>query len=282
MRRSHHEHRLAIVARTQAEAIKELETFLRGDRPAGRRPPSRRPRCVFVFSGQGSQWWGMGRDLAETEPVAREVLEDLDRRFLPWLGWSIQKELAASESESRLDQTGHGQPAVFALQIALAALWRSWGIEPDAVVGHSLGEVAAAYVAGALGLDDAIRVVAHRARLMQSTVRSGQPGAAAVALSACRRRRADRGGSDPDRLALAAVNGPGASVISGEAGAVRSNSLPGSASAGRLCQGAQGSRCALPRTDDGPRSASLRSDRPWQEFAPACAERAPAYRSSRP
>ncbi len=216
VRRSHHEHRLAVVAQTQAEAIKELEAFLRGDRPAGRRPPSRRPRCVFVFSGQGSQWWGMGRGLAETEPVAREVLEDLDRRFLPLLGWSIRAELAADESESRLEQTGYAQPAVFALQVALAALWRSWGIEPDALVGHSLGEIAAARIAGALTLDEAVLVVAHRARLMQTT--SGRGKTAAVALNVEDAARIVAG--DLDRLALAAVNGPGASVISGEAEAI--------------------------------------------------------------
>ncbi len=215
-RRGHHEHRLAIVASDRAMAVERLDGFLRGETATGRRPPNRRLRCAFVFSGQGSQWWGMGRGLVETEPVVRDVLDDLDARFRPLLGWSILDELAAIESRSRLEETGFGQPVVFALQVALAALLNSWGIAPDAVVGHSLGEVAAAHVAGALGLDDAVRVVAHRARLMQTT--TGQGKTAAVALSADDARQVIA--SDPDRLALAAINGPRASVISGDSAAV--------------------------------------------------------------
>ncbi len=215
-RRSHHEYRLAIVAGDRATAIERLDSFLRGETAPGRRPPNRRLRSAFVFSGQGSQWYGMGRGLAETEPVVRAVLDDLDARLRPLLGWSILEELAASESASRLEETGYGQPVVFALQVALAALLKSWGIAPDAVVGHSLGEVAAALVAGALEMDDAVRVVAHRARLMQTTAGGGKT--AAVALSADDARQIVA--SDPDHLALAAVNGPRASVISGTTDAV--------------------------------------------------------------
>ncbi|MCA1684968.1 MAG: type I polyketide synthase, partial [Planctomycetia bacterium] len=215
-RRSHHEHRLAFVARTHPEAVARLDAFLDGETPSGRRPPSRRPRVAFVFSGQGSQWWGMGRGLAETEPVVRDVLDDLDRRFRPLLGWSIRDELGAGEAASRLEETGYAQPVVFALQVALAALWKAWGVEPDAVAGHSLGEVSAAFVAGALALDDAVLVVANRARLMQTTAGRGKTAAVALSASGAEREVA----ADPDRLALAAVNGPNASVISGEAGAV--------------------------------------------------------------
>jgi amino acid adenylation domain-containing protein len=220
VRRGHHEHRLAIGARTRAEAVARLDAYLRGAPVAGvaegRRPPSRRPRCVFVFSGQGSQWWGMGRGLASAEPVFRAALESCDQRLQPILGWSVVEELAVVEERSRLDQTGFAQPVVFAVQVALTALWRSWGIVPDAVVGHSLGEAAAAHAAGALGLDDAARVVAHRARLMQTTVGRGLTAAVALPEDEAARLIAN----DPERLALACVNGPAASVVSGDAEAI--------------------------------------------------------------
>ncbi len=215
-RRSHQEHRIAIVARSRDEAVSGLNAFLQDKVPAGRRPPNRKPRSAFVFSGQGSQWWGMGRGLIETEPVVAATIDDLDRRFQPLLGWSIREELAVPASRSRLEETGFGQPVVFALQVALARLWASWGLRPDAVIGHSLGEIAAAHLAGAIGLDDAVQIVGHRATLMQSTVGLGSSAAVALGRGEAERLVAD----DPDRLALAAVNGPNASVISGATDAV--------------------------------------------------------------
>jgi len=221
-RRAHHDHRLAFVARTGTEALERLDAFLRGETraglSAGRRPPGRRPRAAFVCSGQGSQWRGMGQDLAAAEPVFRAALDECDRHFRALLGWSVVEEIAAGEGASRLEETGYAQPAVFAVQVALLALWRSWGVEPDAVTGHSLGEAAAAFAAGALSLGDAARVVAQRARLMQRVVGRGKT--AAVALPEAEAARVVA--VDPERLALAGVNGPDASVISGDADAVLS------------------------------------------------------------
>ena len=221
-RRAHHEHRLALVAGDRAELAARLGAFLGGESSpgyaVGRRMPGRGTRPVFVFSGQGSQWPGMGLALAAAEPVVRDALEDADRRFRDALGWSVLEELAAEGPRSRLDQTLYAQPAVFALQLAVAALWRSWGVVPGTVVGHSLGEVAAAHVAGALSLGDAVRVVSQRARLMQTLVGRGKT--AAVALPAAEARKLVA--ADPERLALAAVNGPSSVVISGETGAVLS------------------------------------------------------------
>ncbi|MFJ4578699.1 SDR family NAD(P)-dependent oxidoreductase [Streptomyces echinatus] len=124
------------------------------------------PRTAFVFSGQGSQWCGMGLDLLHSEPVFRQALEECDDLIRARSGISVVDELRRPAHASRLDETTVLQPAVFAVQVALAALWRSWGVTPDAVVGHSLGEVAAAHVAGALGLEDAVRVVCERSRQM--------------------------------------------------------------------------------------------------------------------
>ena len=108
------------------------------------------------------------------------------------------------------------QPAIFAIQVALAALWRSWGVVPDAVVGHSLGEVAAAHVAGALSFDDAVRVICHRSRLVKPTV--GQGAMAAVELSIEDARRVLVGVED--RVSVAASNGPSSTVLSGDPGAL--------------------------------------------------------------
>ena len=221
VRRSHHEHRLVLRARTVAEAVEPLDAFSRGEAAAGlsvgRRPPNRRPRCVFIYSGQGAQWLGMGRGLVEAEPVFREALRECDRVLSPLLGWSAVEELEAAAGTSRLDQTGHAQPMIFALQVALTALWRSWGVEPDAVAGHSLGEIAAAHASGALALDDAARVVALRARLMQTTVGRGLALAVALPADEAARFAAD----DPQRLSLACDNGPHASVLSGDPEAIR-------------------------------------------------------------
>src|SRR5213078_2807633 len=96
------------------------------------------------------QWWGMGRALLDAEPVFRAAVERCDAAFRPLAGWSLVEELRTQNDPAVLDDTSHVQPVLFALQVGLADLWRTWGVEPAAVVGHSLGEVAAAYVAGAL------------------------------------------------------------------------------------------------------------------------------------
>ena len=155
-RRTHHAHRLALVGGSREQLVEHLEAYLEGEsRPgmsSGRKLGDLRRKLVFVFSGQGSQWVGMGRELLEQEPAFREAMERCDRAIQKYTGWSVLEELAADEARSRLAEVDVVQPAIFAVQVSLAALWRSWGVEPDAVVGQSLGEAAAAYVAGALTL----------------------------------------------------------------------------------------------------------------------------------
>src|SRR5581483_12208808 len=129
---------------------------------------------------------------------------------------SLLAELTASEAASRLHETEIAQPAIFALQVALAALWRSWGIVPDAVVGHSVGEIAAAQVAGALTLEDAVRVVYHRGRLMQQATGRGKMAQVELPLEEAERAIAGYG----DRLSIAALNGPRTTVLSGEPAAL--------------------------------------------------------------
>jgi len=173
---------------------------------------SAEPGPVFVFTGQGAQWWGMGRVLRDREPVFAQTLARVDAALAPLAPWSLLEEIGRSEEDSRIDDTSVAQPALFALQAGLVDLWRSWGVEPAAVVGHSVGEVAAAYAAGIFTLEQASELVCHRSRLQAET--GGGGGMLAVALSeeeALERLQA-RGG----RVELAAVNGPGLVTLGGE------------------------------------------------------------------
>ena len=159
-RRDHHPHRLAVVGRSRREISERLSAFAR-DGAAERGDPGHapstpaRPKVVFVFSGQGSQWIGMGRQLLAEEPVFRAKLEECDALLGHHVTWSLLDELGAPEKHSRLGETEVVQPALFSIQVGIAALWRSWGVVPDAVIGHSMGEVAAAHVAGVLSLAEA-------------------------------------------------------------------------------------------------------------------------------
>jgi acyl transferase domain-containing protein/acyl-CoA synthetase (AMP-forming)/AMP-acid ligase II/acyl carrier protein len=213
-RRSHHDHRLAVVANDVTELAANIKAWLADDPRVGtfasRSKRQRRP--VWVFAGQGQQWWGMGRGLLEGEPAFRSAIEACDAALRPLTGWSIVEELRAQNDPAKLDDTELVQPLLFALQVGLAAHWRAWGIEPAAVIGHSLGEAAAAYVAGALTLDDAAKVVYHRSRLQHRV--SGRGKMAAVGLTADESTAALRGFGD--RLSLAAINGPKATVWSGD------------------------------------------------------------------
>lgn len=222
VRRTHHEHRLALLAHSPAEFRERLQDFLQGasdaDNSSGRKQRNRRPKLVFVFSGQGPQWWAMGRELLQQEPVFRAILEQCDALISSHTRWSLLEELTADESQSRLDETEIAQPAIFALQVALAHLWRSWGIEPNAVVGHSLGEVAAAHVAGALSLADAVKLICDRGRLMQRATGNGKMAAVELSLAETERLLSGYEG----RLSIAAINSPTSTVLSGEPAALES------------------------------------------------------------
>ena len=221
VRRSHHDYRLA-VAGNSAEQLKEgLQAFLRAETHAGlstgRKASGHRSKLVFVFPGQGSQWRGMGRMLLAEQPVFREAVERCDLAMRPHLSLSLLAELDAPDmAQSRLDDVDIMQPAIFAIQVALAALWRSWGIEPHAVVGHSMGEVAAACVAGALSLEDAVRVICRRSALVKPTI--GRGAMAAVELSLQAARSALDGYAD--RVSVAVSNSPTSTVLSGDPAAL--------------------------------------------------------------
>jgi len=227
VRRTHHKHRLALVVNSPEDAKERLQDLLQDpsdlDLAVGSKRGNRRPKVVFVCSGQGPQWWGMGRELLQSEPVFRGAIEECDALIRSQANWSLLAELTADESQSRLGETEIAQPAIFSLQIALARLWRSWGIEPKAVVGHSLGEVAAAHIAGTLSLTDAVRLICDRGRLMQQATGNGKMAALELSvadtehlLSECDRIF----GSENPNLGIAAINSPTSTVVSGESRAM--------------------------------------------------------------
>ncbi len=170
-------------------------------------------KVVFVFPGQGGQWAGMAADLLDGSPLFREHVERCARALAPHTDWDLLAVLRQEPDAPSLDRVDVVQPALFAVMVSLAAVWRASGVEPDAVVGHSQGEIAAAHVAGALTLDDAALVVSRRAKAL--TALSGLGGMASVELSA------DLLGPRLDeRLSIAAVNGPDAVVVAGDPAAL--------------------------------------------------------------
>ncbi|MFF7006917.1 amino acid adenylation domain-containing protein [Streptomyces fimicarius] len=219
-RRQHLPERLSVVYSTRASLDEALAAHGRGEpHPRvvhGRARESADRRLVWVFTGMGPQWWGMGRQLLAEEPVFREAVEACDRALREFADWSLIEELTADESVSRMSETWLAQPANFAVQVALAALWRSHGVRPDAVVGHSTGEIAAFHAAGVYSLRDAARIVVHRSRLQQTLAGTG--AMLAVSLSedeAERRVRPYR-----DRVSVAAVNSPTAITLAGDEAAL--------------------------------------------------------------
>jgi acyl transferase domain-containing protein len=212
-RRSHYPVRLAVTGRTHSELRSRLTTAL--TRIAAS-PDVDPPRIGFVYSGQGPQWWAMGRELRQHEPAFAASLEQCDLAIKATAGWSVLEELSRDEQSTRLGETEIAQPALFAIQTALTALWRSWGVAPEAVTGHSVGEIAAFHAAGALSLEEAARVVVLRGRAMQAATGKGRMAAAAITESDARLlTRAYEG-----QLDIAAVNAPASVVLSGEPSAV--------------------------------------------------------------
>ena len=166
-------------------------------------------KVVFVFPGQGGQWPAMAGDLLDTSPVFRAHLERCAEALAPHVGWDLLAVLRQLPGAPSLERVDVVQPALFAVMVSLAGLWRACGIEPDAVLGHSQGEIAAAHVAGALSLEDAALVVARRAKALLAL--SGRGGMASVELPADELR--SRLG---ERLSIATVNRPGSVVVAGD------------------------------------------------------------------
>ncbi len=214
-RRHHHSHRAAILAADLESLRTRLQQFSTGESveqsSIGLADEKAAERLVFVYTGMGPQWWAMGRELMNAEPVFLQALEECDKEFRKQAGWSIIDELNAEESNSRMAKTEVAQPANFVIQVGLTRLWESWGIQPYSVIGHSVGEVAAAYVSGALTLKDAITVSLYRSQLQQTLAGKG----AMVAVGLSERKALERIASY-ERVSIAAINSPSSVTLSGD------------------------------------------------------------------
>ncbi|EUA70656.1 beta-ketoacyl synthase, C-terminal domain protein [Mycobacteroides abscessus subsp. bolletii 1513] len=217
-RRAQHYLRKGFIYRDADDLLAQLNTYAASDEAA---PPRALVEGisdpVFVFSGMGPQWWGMARALLERPGIFRDAAAEIDEVFQEISGWSVIAELLRPQADSRVSRTEIAQPANFLVQSALAKHLQQFGIRPTAVVGHSVGEVAAAYVSGALSLRDAATVSFHRSRLQAKTAGSG--GMLAVGLDAEEaQRRAARFGT---AVCVAAINSTAATTLSGDSAALQ-------------------------------------------------------------
>ncbi|MCF2150415.1 Polyketide synthase [Desmonostoc muscorum LEGE 12446] len=210
--REHFNHRLAIVTGSREQLVAQLAvlTFAHSDR-SGKKPL----KIAFLFTGQGSQYINMGRLLYETQPIFRQTLEQCDEILRPYLEPSLLEVLYPTQLNeqvsSLLNQTAYTQPALFAFEYALYQLWKSWGIQPDVVMGHSVGEYVAATVAGVFSLEDGLKLIAQRGQLMQQLPDGGEMVSLIASEEQVRQILAPFGNT----VSIAAINSSESVVISG-------------------------------------------------------------------
>ncbi|NEQ82692.1 MAG: type I polyketide synthase [Moorea sp. SIO2I5] len=229
--RAQFHHKLAVIAHNQQELIEKLQQYQQGEEVAGifsAELPNNAtaPKIAFLFTGQGSQYVNMGRDLYQQAPTFREAInqcEEILSSVETFQDKSLREILYPTDKDesgsSLLDQTAYTQPAIFAIEYALAKIWESWGIKPDVVMGHSVGEYVAATVAGVLSLEDGLKLIAARGSLMQKLPAGG--AMVSVMISESKVREIFKAMSLEEKVAIAAINGPESIVISGEEEAVR-------------------------------------------------------------
>jgi mycoketide-CoA synthase len=215
--RSSFEHRAVVVGADRDRLLAGLDE-LAGDEVVSVVRGAATPggKTVFVFPGQGSQWLGMGVELLDTAPVFARQIHACADAFSEFVDWSLTDVLRGVPGAPGLERVDVVQPVLFAVMVSLAELWKSVGINPDAVIGHSQGEIAAAYVAGALSLRDAARVVTLRSKLLRTLAHSGGMVSIACSTERARELLAPYG----QRISIAAVNGRSAVVVSGEVAAL--------------------------------------------------------------
>ncbi|MEO1366143.1 MAG: aminotransferase class III-fold pyridoxal phosphate-dependent enzyme, partial [Acidobacteriota bacterium] len=218
--RSHFKHRVALRADSTADLREQLSKGVPATSAQGIIHP---PKIAFLFTGQGALSAGVGRELYRSQPTFRRALDDCDEILAPLLSGSLVSALYSEDGDSPLlRDAAYTQCALFAVEHALGTLWRSWGVEPDFVLGHSLGEYAAAHFAGCFDLEDGLRLVAERGRLMQALPSADAEDQAQrgsmLAVFADPDRVAASIAPHPDEASIAVVNGPGHVVVSGAHG----------------------------------------------------------------
>ncbi|MFJ4667725.1 SDR family NAD(P)-dependent oxidoreductase [Kitasatospora purpeofusca] len=218
------EYRAAVTGADRSELLAGLDALAGGGQlpglVQGRAVSAGGAGTVLVFPGQGTQWDAMARELLDTAVVFAAKIEEAEKALAPHVDWSLDAVLRGRAGAPGLDRVDVVQPALFAVMVSLAALWEAAGVRPDAVIGHSQGEIAAAHVAGALSLEDAAAVVALRSQAIAGLGLTGRGAMAAVPLPVAEVEAAIAATPDPDLLGVAAVNGPTSTVVSGEREAV--------------------------------------------------------------
>jgi myxalamid-type polyketide synthase MxaB len=215
--RSHFNRRVAMVTHSHEELLQQLRGVAEGKKPAGTKAAevkiAMKPKVGFLFTGQGAQYAGMAKSLYEQHPVFREQLDRCNEILLGERDQSLLSVIyPAGTDTGLLNETEYTQPALFAIEYALAVLWRSWGVEPSVLLGHSVGEYVAACIAGVFSLEDGLRLIAKRAQLMQTLPRNGS-----MAVIFARREQVEEAiAKYGTRVAVATANGPENNVISGE------------------------------------------------------------------
>ena len=178
--------------------------------------PYKQHKVVFVFPGQGSQWSGMGKELFEQVDAFKDEILLWDKALSAKVDWSLTEELFDKSAEDAMASIDIIQPALVVMEVALTRVWQSWGIEPDAVLGHSMGEVAAAYIAGILSIEDAVSIICNRSSLMKTT--SGQGAMGYIGLTPVEVEEKIAGLED--KLGIAVNNSPNSVVVSGDTAAL--------------------------------------------------------------
>ena len=218
--RTHFEHRLVAISKTKTELQQSLKAFATGQETAtvttNCLSVGKPPQIAFLFTGQGSQYAGMGRELYETQPTFRQALNRCAEILTAYLDRPLLEIIYPESATGQIDKTQYTQPALFALEYALAQLWQSWGVRPNLMMGHSVGEYVAACLAGVFSLEDGLKLIAERGRLMQSLPADG----AMIALLT-EPKRAIAAIKTESEVEIAAFNGTENVVISGKASAVR-------------------------------------------------------------
>ncbi|NEO73006.1 SDR family NAD(P)-dependent oxidoreductase, partial [Moorena sp. SIO3H5] len=220
--RAQFHHRLAVIASNQKELLAKLQQHQRGAEPTGvyHKQPSQlttKPKTAFLFTGQGSQYVKMGQQLYQQASVFREAIDKCDRLLRGELEHPITKILYDSSIPSELlDQTEYTQPVIFAVEYALAQLWQSWGIKPDIVMGHSLGEYVAATIAGIFSVEEGLKLITRRGKLMQQLPSTGEMVSVRATESSIREKIREY----REEVAIAAINGEESVVISGATKAI--------------------------------------------------------------
>jgi acyl transferase domain-containing protein len=214
LRRAPGPHRLVVAASTPSDAAERLNIHLAGEKTsclAKGKAPAGAPRLALVYCGNGPQWWGMGRELLAQSPIFRDRIEEIDALFAPKAGWSLVEEMQRPEADSRIGLTEIAQPLLFAQQVALTTVLSAAGIGASAVIGHSVGEVAAAWACGALTLEQATDVIFHRSQTQIPTAGRGRMAALGVGAEEAAQAIAGIGGW----LEIAAFNTSRAVTVAG-------------------------------------------------------------------